>query len=128
MAVFRVNVPVTTTEPVATVDAGLPIGRHRFRLVVVDTAGLRSAPHEAVVAVQRQIDPGPIVVTPGPVVVNPGPIVVNPGPIVVNPGPIVSGPVIRTPATPTPENPRRPTDPVVTDPPRPRRRRKEDPS
>lgn len=92
MAVFRVNVPVTTSEPRVSVDAGLPVGRHRFRLVAVDTAGLRSSPHEAIVTVQQVIGPGPIVVNPGPIVVNPGPIV--PGPIV--PGPITPTPVIRS--------------------------------
>lgn len=87
MAVFRVNVPVTTSEPRVSVDAGLPVGRHRFRLVAVDTAGLRSSPHEAIVTVQQVIGPGPIVVNPGPIVVNPGPIV---------PGPITPTPVIRS--------------------------------
>ena len=128
MAEFRINVPVTTVEPAVTVDAGLPIGRLRFRLEVIDSAGHRSAPHEAIIEVQRLASPGPIVVTPGPVVVNPGPIVVNPGPIVVNPGPIVPtpGPVRPPVITPVPT---RPTGtPIVRTPAPTRRRRRKDQS
>ena len=39
MARFDVNTPITTREPTITVDAGLPIGRHRFRLEVIDASG-----------------------------------------------------------------------------------------
>src|SRR5689334_1287692 len=86
MARFAVRTPITTRESTITVDEGLAIGRHRFRLEVIDSAGLRSAPDEIVVEVQRIIvDPGPV--APGPIVVNPGPIVVNPGPV-INPGPV----------------------------------------
>ena len=60
MARFVVGTPQITREPTITVDAGLPVGRHRFRLEVVDASGLRSAPDEAIVEVQRIIiDPGP---------------------------------------------------------------------
>ena len=85
--------PQITREPTITVDAGLPVGRHRFRLEVVDAAGLRSAPDEAIVEVQRIIiDPGriptgPVIPTPGPVV---GPVI---GPVTPTPGPVV-GPVV----------------------------------
>ena len=59
MARFPLNTPVTTREPEVTVDAGLEIGRHRFRLVVIDREGRTSQPHEAIVEVQRVvIDPG----------------------------------------------------------------------
>ena len=62
MARFVVGTPQITREPTITVDAGLPVGRHRFRLEVVDASGLRSAPDQAVVEVQRIIiDPGRIV-------------------------------------------------------------------
>ena len=102
MARFVVRTPITTREPTITVDEGLAVGRHRFRLEVVDNAGLRSAPDEVVVEVQRiVVDPGPV--GPGPIVVNPGPIVVNPGPVinptpgpVINPGPIVRPPIVRS--------------------------------
>ena len=91
MARFEVRTPITTREPAIAVDAGLPVGRHRFRLEVIDGAGLRSAPDEIVFEVQR------IIVDPGPVVVNPGPV--------INPGPIVRPPIIRSPEQP-PASPR----------------------
>jgi hypothetical protein len=81
MARFAVRTPITTREPTIVVDAGLPIGRHRFRLEVIDAAGRRSAPDDAVVDVERIIiDPGRIP-TPGPIVPTPGPIIPTPGPI-----------------------------------------------
>jgi hypothetical protein len=45
------NRPFVAPQPVLSVDAGLPPGRYRFRLEVVGTSGLRSAPAEVVVAV-----------------------------------------------------------------------------
>jgi hypothetical protein len=48
MAEFKTNVPVVQAEPVVTVDispdAPMPIGAHKFRLVVVDDAGNESEP------------------------------------------------------------------------------------
>ena len=61
MARFVVGEPQTTREPTIVVDAGLPVGRHRFRLEVVDSNGLRSAPDDAIVEVQRIVDPGPVI-------------------------------------------------------------------
>jgi hypothetical protein len=95
MARFVVGTAQITREPTITVDAGLPVGRHRFRLEVVDASGLRSAPDEAIVEVQRIIvDPGriptgPVIPTPGPVI---GPVLPT-GPVV---GPVI-GPVLPTP-------------------------------
>jgi hypothetical protein len=109
MARFVVGTPQVTREPTITVDAGLPVGRHRFRLEVVDASGLRSAPDQIVVEVQRIIvDPGRI--PTGPVIPTPGPVI---GPVV---GPIVSTPIIPTPVVPTP----------IIRPPRPRTRRKKE--
>lgn len=51
MARFVVGRPLTTREPVIEVDAGLPAGVHRFQLVVVNAAGVRSAPDEVLVQV-----------------------------------------------------------------------------
>ena len=99
MARFVVGTPQITREPTITVDAGLPVGRHRFRLEVVDATGLRSAPDQAIVEVQRTIvDPGSINPTPGPVIPTPGPIITT-GPIIPTPGPIIRPPV---PIIPTP--------------------------
>jgi hypothetical protein len=110
MARFAVGTPQITREPTITVDAGLPVGRHRFRLEVVDASGLRSAPDDAIVDVQRIIvDPGPIITT-GPVIPTPGPVI---GPVI---GPVV-GPVIG-PVIPTPV-------PIIR-PPRSRTRRKKE--
>lgn len=55
MAKFAVGQSLTTTEPTIVVDAGLPVGTHRFQLVVVGARGVKSAPDEAVVQVQRSL-------------------------------------------------------------------------
>jgi hypothetical protein len=60
MARFDINRPITTREPTVPVDAGLPIGRHLFRLEVIDRLGRRSTPNDAIVEVQRiVVDPRP---------------------------------------------------------------------
>jgi hypothetical protein len=65
MARFVVDTPIFTREPTVTVDAGLSIGRHRFRLEVIGARGSRSAPDEAIVEVQRiVVDPRPPVPPP----------------------------------------------------------------
>lgn len=64
MARFVVNTPITTREPSVTVDAGLPIGRHRFRLEVIDAAGLRSRPVDAIIEVQRLVVRPDVVIPP----------------------------------------------------------------
>lgn len=92
MARFALNTPITTREPEVTVDAGLEVGRHRFRLAVIDSEGRVSQPHEAIVEVQR------VVIDPRP----PGPI--DPTrPVIVRGGPTDgTGPRV----APTPERPR----------------------
>jgi hypothetical protein len=52
MAKFVVGRPLTTREPAIEVDAGLPAGVHRFQLVVVNTAGVKSAPDQVLVQVR----------------------------------------------------------------------------
>jgi hypothetical protein len=52
MAEFRLNRPVTTSDPRVAVDAGLSAGRHTFELVVTDAAGNRSVPARLVVVVR----------------------------------------------------------------------------
>lgn len=48
MAEFKVNVPVVQADPVVTVDVSannpLPVGAHKFQLVVVDDSGNESEP------------------------------------------------------------------------------------
>jgi hypothetical protein len=56
MARFLLNRPITSEEPTIVVDGGLPAGRHRFRLEVIDSTGQRSSPSDVVVAVT---DAGP---------------------------------------------------------------------
>jgi len=51
------NRPVETSSPQIVVDAGLPVGVHRIRLVVVDSSGLRSQPTEVVVRVVARSAP-----------------------------------------------------------------------
>ena len=64
MARFAVGQPIRTAEPTIAVDAGLPVGRHRFQLEVIDSAGQRSVPAVAVVTIQRLTIPVPPVVPP----------------------------------------------------------------
>jgi hypothetical protein len=58
---FTPNHPVETREAKVVVDAGLPVGIHRFQLVVVNVRGQRSKPAQVVVEVVRQ---GRLPITP----------------------------------------------------------------
>jgi hypothetical protein len=62
MARFVLNQTIETADPTIAVDPGLPPGRHRFQLVVIDDAGRRSRPVEAIVEIQREIVPPPPVI------------------------------------------------------------------
>ena len=74
MARFDINTPITTREPTVPVDAGLPIGRHLFRLEVIDRQGRRSIPADAIVEVQRiVVDPRPPVPPTDPT----GPVIIT---------------------------------------------------
>jgi hypothetical protein len=68
VAEFVVNQSVTTDQPVVevTVSASkpLPLGRHRFRLVVVDDSGNRSAPDEVEVIVADRSAPTAVLNAP----------------------------------------------------------------
>ncbi len=68
MAEFVLNTDVVTTEPTVEVTVSaerpLPIGRQRFRLIVVDDAGNRSAADEVVVIVADQEAPTAILRAP----------------------------------------------------------------
>ena len=107
MVSFVAGTPVTTDTPGVAVDAGLPVGQHRFRLIVLGNSGTRSRPDEIVVRVQRLIVPpvvGPVVrpVVTGPVIVRP-PIadpVRPPGPLrpTLLDQPAVATPIRRPPA------------------------------
>jgi hypothetical protein len=61
MAEFVINTDVVTAEPTVEVtvtrERPIAIGRQRFRLIVVDDAGLRSAPDEITVIVADQDAP-----------------------------------------------------------------------
>jgi hypothetical protein len=57
MARFEINQTIVTSEPQLTVDAGLPVGRHRFQLVVEDSSGNLSDPDVAEVTVVRSATP-----------------------------------------------------------------------
>lgn len=71
MASFRPNVPLVTRADFVRVDPGLPVGQHRFRLVVVDDHGNRSRPTEVVVSVLRRLQPPIIEVDQPPVLEQP---------------------------------------------------------
>jgi hypothetical protein len=61
MPLIQPNQEITTSEPVFTVAAGLQPGRYVFQLVVVDEAGMRSAPTQRLVTIQQHnIKPGPV--------------------------------------------------------------------
>jgi hypothetical protein len=59
MTKFVVGSPVTTETSTVIVDAGLPVGLHRFRLEVFGSTGSVSVPAEAVVQI---IDPTTVLV------------------------------------------------------------------
>lgn len=124
MAEFAINADVVTKEPVVEVTLStarpLPLGRHQFRLIVVDDAGNKSIGDVREVLVADLENPTAVLGAPtvvgfgrsfpldgsrsfdvggGKVVQyvwtylgSAGPVVL-PGPIL--PGPILSGPVIR---------------------------------
>ena len=65
MATFTIGVPISTTEPVITVDAGLKPGVHRFQLEVVTSDRRVSKPDFAdVEVIERRIIDSVIVGTP----------------------------------------------------------------
>lgn len=54
MALFRINVPVESTDPRVLVESRLDAGFHRFQLVAVASDGRQSAPDFALVQVLPQ--------------------------------------------------------------------------
>lgn len=99
---FSLNKPFETDQSAVEVDAGLPPGAYRFRLVVVNKTGRRSAPAEVVVTIQERT------ITP-PVILNPG--IVTPPVLVIGGVDRLTPPVTPPPAPPTPRRPRRPSNP-----------------
>ncbi len=69
MADFAINADVTTDQPTVEVtlstDKPLSLGRHRFRLIVVDDAGNKSIGDEVEVVVADQENPTAILSAPG---------------------------------------------------------------
>ena len=70
--VFTPNKPFESSKPTVVVDKGLAPGQHRFRLVVVNAAGVSSKPVEVIVTVEAGRVPFTGTIT------NPGPIVIGP--------------------------------------------------
>ena len=68
MAVFVVNADIKTETPTIEVtlspDKPLPLGRHRFRLIVVDDSGNKSAPDDVEVIVAGQGAPTAVLGVP----------------------------------------------------------------
>lgn len=68
MAQFVINTDVTTDQPLVEVtispDQPLPLGRHRFRLIVVDDSGNKSAPDEVELIVADQSAPTAVLGVP----------------------------------------------------------------
>lgn len=68
MAEFIINQDVTTDSPKVEVtvsaDKPLPLGRHRFRLIVVDDAGNTSVPDEVEIIVADQTAPTAVLDAP----------------------------------------------------------------
>ena len=46
------NKPFESSKPTIVIDAGLPVGDHRFQLVVVNDRGQRSQPVEVIVTIE----------------------------------------------------------------------------
>src|SRR5262245_43553069 len=71
MATFVMGIPVESDNPVVevTIDraAPLPIGRHRFQLVVVDDSGNQSAPDALEVIVRDTTKPTAVLSAPSQV-------------------------------------------------------------
>ena len=71
MAEFIVNQDVETQTPTVEVpltpNNPLKLGRHRFRLIVVDDSGNKSIPDEVVVIVADQDAPTAVITGPGTV-------------------------------------------------------------
>jgi hypothetical protein len=89
LARFVVGQPITTTVPIIDVDPGLPVGRHRFQLEVVDgDRNVSRADVAEVVIVDIRL-PTPRI----PTIVIPDPIIRTP---VINP----IRPPVRTPIRP----------------------------
>jgi hypothetical protein len=69
MAEFLINTDVVTDQPTVEVTLSpakpLPLGRHQFRLIVVDNAGNKSIGDEVVVIVADQDNPTAILNAPG---------------------------------------------------------------
>lgn len=61
MAEFVINTDVTTTVPTVEVtlsaNSPLPLGKHRFQLIVIDDSGNKSIPDEVQVIVADQQNP-----------------------------------------------------------------------
>jgi hypothetical protein len=65
LATFTIGVPISTTEPVITVDAGLKPGVHRFQLEVVTSDRRVSKPDVAdVEVIERRIIDSVVIGTP----------------------------------------------------------------
>lgn len=68
MADFVINTDITTDTPTIEVtvspDRPLPTGRHRFRLIVVDDAGNRSAADEVEMIIADQSAPTAVLNVP----------------------------------------------------------------
>jgi hypothetical protein len=68
MPEFVINTDIQTDTPAievtVTANRPLPLGRHRFRLIVVDDTGNRSAPDEVEVLVADQAAPTAVLGAP----------------------------------------------------------------
>jgi|SRR5882724_6327923 len=71
MAEFVINTDVITPQPTVEVTLTpakpLALGRHRFRLIVIDDSGNKSAPDEVLVLVADQENPTAVLSAPSPV-------------------------------------------------------------
>jgi len=68
MAVFVINTDIKTDTPTIEVtlspDKPLPLGRHRFRLLVVDDSGNKSTPDDVEIIVADQTAPTAVLNVP----------------------------------------------------------------
>ena len=68
MAKFSIGVSVETADPGVEVtinaDSALPVGRHRFQLVVVDDSGNSSLPDQVEIIVRDSKNPTAVITAP----------------------------------------------------------------
>jgi len=122
MTVLTAQKPFTTEDPVLTVENKLAVGRHQFRLVVVNVDGVESDPVDAIVEITDGTtgdptrDPTGGITVPGRLVNLAEPAVPKPAdPVTLDPA-VLEAAVVKPAVTPaaTPAKTVKPKKPKTT--------------